>query len=215
MTPAVTGCGSAIGGWAVAAWLALAGGPAHPALRAQAAPAPVHEQATQAARPEAARSARLTVNVPQDDTVLSLEGRVIVGMGTTREVETPPLGPQERRSLTLTASWNPNTYTTMTRTKSVSLRAGERVAVDSTREDPGDRVRVIYVPTPADVANEMVTLAGATAADVVFEPGCGDARITIAAIKDRREACHLCRPRPRARTGVPRQRPTGRPCRPD
>ena len=183
MTPAVPGCGSAIGGWAVAAWLALAGGPAHPAIRVQAAPAPVHEQATQAARPEAARSARLTVNVPQDDTVLSLEGRVIVGMGTTREVETPPLGPQERRSLTLTASWNPNTYTTMTRTKSVSLRAGERVAVDLTREDPGDRVRVIYVPTPADVANEMVTLAGVTAADVVFEPGCGDARITIAAIK--------------------------------
>ena len=183
MTPAVTGCGSAIGGWAVAAWLALAGGPAHPAIRVQAAPAPVHEQATQAARPEAARSARLTVNVPQDDTVLSLEGRVIVGMGTTREVETPPLGPQERRSLTLTATWNPNTYTTMTRTKSVSLRAGERVAVDLTREDPGDRVRVIYVPTPADVANEMVTLAGVIAADVVFEPGCGDARITIAAIR--------------------------------
>ena len=183
MTPAVTGCGSAIGGWAVAAWLALAGGPAHPAIRVQAAPAPVHEQATQAARPEAARSAHLTVNVPQDDTVLSLEGRVIVGMGTAREVETPPLGPQERRSLTLTASWNPNTYTTMTRTKSVSLRAGERVAVDLTREDPGDRVRVIYVPTPADVANEMVTLAGVTAADVVFEPGCGDARITIAAIR--------------------------------
>ena len=29
----------------------------------------------------------------------------------------------------------------------------------------------------------MVKLAGVTATDVVFEPGCGDARITIAAIK--------------------------------
>jgi tRNA A58 N-methylase Trm61 len=81
------------------------------------------------------------------------------------------------------ASWNPNTYTTMTRTKGVLLRAGERLAVDLTREEPGDRVRVIYVPTPTDVAEEMVSLANVTAADVIFEPGCGDARITIAAIK--------------------------------
>ena len=29
----------------------------------------------------------------------------------------------------------------------------------------------------------MVTLAGVSAADVVYEPGCGDARITIAAVR--------------------------------
>lgn len=180
----MTRCGSAIRVWAVAQLLVLAGNPAHPALRAQGAPASVHEQASpDRARQQATRSARLTVSVPHDDTVLSLDGRAIVGVGTTRIVETPPLGPRERRSFTLTASWNPNTYTTMTRTKSVSLRAGESMAVDLTREDPGDRVRVIYVPTPADVAEEMVTLARVTAADVVFEPGCGDARITIAAIR--------------------------------
>ena len=178
-----SGCGSAIGVWAVGVLLGLAGGPAQPALRAEGALAPVHGQASQAARQEAGRSARLTVIVPHDDTVLSLEDRIIVGAGTTRDVETPPLGPLERRGFTLTASWNPNTYTTMTRTKSVSLRAGEHVSIDLTREDPGDRVRVIYVPTPADVADEMVKLAGVTAADVVFEPGCGDARITIAAIR--------------------------------
>jgi uncharacterized protein (TIGR03000 family) len=162
----------------------LAGSPAQPPLRAQGAPAPVREQAApDRARSEARRSARLTVRVPHEDTVLFLDGHAIVGAGTTRELQTPPLAPQEQRSFTLTASWNPNTYTTMTRTKSVSLRAGERLAVDLTREDPGDRVRVIYVPTPTDVAEEMVTLAGVTAEDVVFEPGCGDARITIAAVK--------------------------------
>lgn len=123
------------------------------------------------------------MRVPHDDTVLSLDGRAITGMGPTREVETPPLGPRERRSFTLSASWNPNTYTTMTRTKVVSLGAGEQLAVDLTREDPGDRVRVIYVPTPADVAEEMVKLAGVTSADIVFEPGCGDARVTIAAVR--------------------------------
>ena len=63
------------------------------------------------------------------------------------------------------------------------FRAGDAVTVDLSREDPDDRVRVIYVATPQDIAEEMVKLAGVTASDVVYEPGCGDARITIAAIK--------------------------------
>ena len=71
----------------------------------------------------------------------------------------------------------------MTRSKTVSVRAGEPVAVDLTIDDPSDRVRVIYVATPSDVAEEMVRLAGVTADDIVYEPGCGDARITIAAMR--------------------------------
>jgi tRNA A58 N-methylase Trm61 len=55
--------------------------------------------------------------------------------------------------------------------------------VDLTIDDPADRARVIYVPTPPDVVEEMVTLAGITSDDLVYEPGCGDARITIAAIR--------------------------------
>ena len=165
----------------LAVWLLAAGNPAAMAA-AEPAPVLVHEQAAPSIRQTAARSAHLTVTVPHPDTVLSLDGRIVVGAGPTRNLETPPIGPQER-SFMLTASWNPNTYTTMTRTKTVSLRAGENAAIDLTREDPGDRVRVIYVPTPADVADEMVTLARVGAADVVFEPGCGDARITIAAVR--------------------------------
>jgi uncharacterized protein (TIGR03000 family) len=163
--------------------LLLAGAAAHPTLPSAAALSRPGEIVSNRAQPAASRPARLTVTVPHDDTVLSLDGRASVGMGTTRQIETPPLGATELRTFTLTASWNPNSYTTMTRTKSVSLRAGEQVTVDLTRDDPGDRVRVIYVPTPADVAAEMVKLGGVTAADVVYEPGCGDARITIAAIR--------------------------------
>lgn len=111
--------------WALAPLLVLAGSAAHPALGAQGAPAPLqHAQASpDRARQEARRPARLTVSVPHDDTVLSLDGQAIVGAGTTRVVETPPLRPRERRRFTLTASWNPNTYTTMTRTKSGRLEA--------------------------------------------------------------------------------------------
>jgi tRNA A58 N-methylase Trm61 len=84
---------------------------------------------------------------------------------------------------TFAVTWRPNSYTVMTRSKTVTVRAGEPAAVDLTIDDPADRVRVIYVPTPADVAEEMVRLAGVTGDDVVYEPGCGDARITIAAIR--------------------------------
>ena len=41
----------------------------------------------------------------------------------------------------------------------------------------------MYVPTPYDIAAEMVKLAEVTSSDIVFEPGCGDARVTIAAVK--------------------------------
>jgi precorrin-6B methylase 2 len=71
----------------------------------------------------------------------------------------------------------------MTRSKTVAFRAGEAVRVDLTVEDPADRVRVIYVPTPVDVSAAMVDLAGVGRDDVVYEPGCGDARITVAAIR--------------------------------
>ena len=40
-----------------------------------------------------------------------------------------------------------------------------------------------YVPTPEDVVERMLALAGTTRADVVYDLGCGDGRIPIAAAK--------------------------------
>jgi uncharacterized protein (TIGR03000 family) len=132
----------------------------------------------------AARAAtKVTVTVPQNDTVLSVNEKIIPGDGPTRTIEIPALTRGTPQKYTFSASWQPNTYTTMTRARIVAIRPGEAVSVDLSREDPADRVRVIYVPTPDDVAMEMVKLAGVTASDVVYEPGCGDARITIAAVK--------------------------------
>jgi uncharacterized protein (TIGR03000 family) len=127
-------------------------------------------------------TSRVIVTVPHDQTELEVDGRPIPGAGTVREFETPPLAVRSY-SYTFIARWPPNTYTTITRTRTVSFRAGERLTVDLTVDDPSDRVRVVYVPTPSDIADEMVKLAGVSAADVVYEPGCGDARITIAAVK--------------------------------
>ena len=40
-----------------------------------------------------------------------------------------------------------------------------------------------YVPSPPEVVDRMLELAGVTAADVVYDLGCGDGRIPIAAAK--------------------------------
>jgi uncharacterized protein (TIGR03000 family) len=129
-------------------------------------------------------TSRVAVKLPADDAELVVNGETIPGNGPSREFETRSLDAGRAHLYTFTVTWRPNTYTTITRTKTVSVRAGEPVAVDLTVEDPGDRVRVIYVPTPADVAAAMVDLADIRRDDVVFEPGCGDARITIAAIRN-------------------------------
>jgi uncharacterized protein (TIGR03000 family) len=126
---------------------------------------------------------QITVIVPHEQTELTVDGTVIDGTGTFRTFDTPQFGAAGSRTYTFIATWQPNTYTRMTRQKTVTLRAGDRLTVDLTVDDPNDRVKVQYVPTPDHVAEAMVTLAGVTASDIVFEPGCGDARITIAAVK--------------------------------
>lgn len=40
-----------------------------------------------------------------------------------------------------------------------------------------------YVPTPQDVVDRMLTLAGVTANDVVYDLGCGDGRIVVTAAR--------------------------------
>ena len=138
----------------------------------------------QAAKPAAAPvTSRMTVTVPHEETALSVEGKVIAGTGSSRTFETAPLETGRTYRYTMTAVWQPNAYTKMTRTKIVSFRAGQQVAVDLTVDDPHDRVRVIYVPTPEQIVEAMIRLARVTADDVVYEPGCGDARITIGAVK--------------------------------
>src|SRR5262245_50875244 len=127
-------------------------------------------------------TSRVTVILPDAQAELVVEGKSIQGTGTSRTFETAPLEAGSTHRYVFTTTWSPNGYTTMTRTKTVSFRAGERVAVDLTREDPNDRVRVRYVPTPDEIADAMIKLAGINGDDVVYEPGCGDARVTIAAV---------------------------------
>lgn len=135
------------------------------------------------APPAAATTAVLTIVPPTYDSQIEVDGLPLTGTGATRTLETPPLAIGRTYQYRLLARWEPNTYTKMTRTTVVTVRAGDRRRIDLTVHDPADRVSVIYVPTPDFVVAEMVRLAGITANDVTYEPGVGDARITIAAVK--------------------------------
>lgn len=125
---------------------------------------------------------RIRVSVPQDDAEVFVQDEATEPTGTVRVLETPPLESGKTHELEVTVKWRPNNYTVMTRTKTVRFRAGDEVAVDLTIDDPHDRAEIRYVPTPAQIVTAMIELARVSRDDVVYEPGCGDARITIAAV---------------------------------
>lgn len=147
---------------------------------AMVAPAPAPQTAAATAP---AVSSPLTITMPQDDAILSVDGEQLANFGGVRTIDSKPLPRGAQGTTTLTVQWKPNGYTEMTRTKQVRFTAGQSVTVDLSASQPDDRVKVIYVPTPQDVAEEMSRLAKVGPSDVVYEPGCGDARITIAAIR--------------------------------
>jgi len=128
------------------------------------------------------RTARLTVTVPQADAELLVDGQPVDITGLVREVSVAsPL--LEATEHVLVVRWRPNNYTVMSRRGRVRVAGGAVAAVDLSRATGGDGAEIRYVATPFHVVTEMIAMAGITPADVVFEPGCGDARLTIAAVK--------------------------------
>ena len=71
--------------------------------------------------------------------------------------------------------------------RAAMLAAVLAFAVSAPAAPPGAAVRqpgqnlAPYVPTPYDVVNRMLELAGVTRDDVVYDLGCGDGRIVITA----------------------------------
>lgn len=122
---------------------------------------------------------RISATVPQEDAELLVNGQLQNGSGMVREILTIP----RAEGTALVTRWRPNNYTVMTRSVRVRVAAGETSVVDLSRDAPGDTAEIRYVATPAHVVAEMIALAGVTKNDVVFEPGCGDARLTIAAVR--------------------------------
>ena len=129
---------------------------------------------------------KLKITVPEQDAELTIEKTLMSKTtGAVREFETPDLEVGKDYEYTFTAVWRPNNYTTLTRTKNVEFKGGEDLSVDLTKVDPKnpDKAVIRWVPTPDDIVDEMLKLGGVKEGDIVYEPGPGDGRMLIAAVK--------------------------------
>jgi uncharacterized protein (TIGR03000 family) len=138
------------------------------------------KQATQS------QSVILRVLLPAQDALLRIDGSPTGQRGNIRLFRTPPLEPGKDYEYTLTAVWEPNNYTTITRTRKVTFRAGPEIVADLNKKDEKnpDDILVRYVPTPQPVVEAMLRLAAVGKDDVVYDLGCGDGRIVIAAVNE-------------------------------
>jgi uncharacterized protein (TIGR03000 family) len=152
-------------------------------IASAATAAPARQQGRGTSEPSAGVSSRITITMPAADAQLFVDGQLVEGLGGRRTIDSRRHPAGTRSTMSIVAQWKPNGYTEITRTKEVPFTAGRPSAVDLSGDDPTDRVKIIYVPTPQDAAEEMARLAGVGPNDIVYEPGCGDARITIAAIR--------------------------------
>lgn len=66
---------------------------------------------------------------------------------------------------------------------SVAARAQTEPAGPPTAAQAPAEVRAPYITTPPDIVEEMLKVAKVTKADVVYDLGCGDGRIVIAAAR--------------------------------
>jgi uncharacterized protein (TIGR03000 family) len=140
------------------------------------------------AEPKTAAAAKkvktsIKITVPQEDAELTIDKQVMKTPGEVRTLETPELEAGEEFEYDFVVKWMPNNYTTITRKKTVKFKAGEPLSVDLTKDDGTDKAFIRYVPTPDDIVKKMLELGKLTKDDTVFDLGCGDGRLVIAAAK--------------------------------
>ncbi len=128
---------------------------------------------------------KIKITVPQDDAELKIEDKATKPTGVTREFETPDLEAGKLYEYDFSVTWRPNNYTTLTRTKKVEFKGGDDIVADLTKADAKnpDKAVIRWVPTPDDIVEEMLKLGNVKKGDVVYEPGTGDGRMVIAAVK--------------------------------
>jgi uncharacterized protein (TIGR03000 family) len=134
----------------------------------------------------AKKTAVLKVTVPQDDAELTILGQPTKTTGTVREFDVPDVEAGKPFEYEFVVKWAPNNYTTITRTKVVQFKGGaDAITADlTTGDEKTDKVVIRYVPTPDDIVKKMLDLGKVGKDDVVYDLGCGDGRIVVAAVRD-------------------------------
>ena len=119
------------------------------------------------------------------DAKLTVDGLATKQSGEVRRFYSPPLEAAKKYHYTFVAEWMPNNYETFTVTRKVNVESGKTTEEDMTKVDSkkGDKLFIRYVPTPPEIVEAMMKLAKVGKDDVVYDLGCGDGRIVIAAVK--------------------------------
>jgi len=86
-------------------------------------------------------------------------------------------------SVTVVYSFWPKTYTNIIRTRVVPVVNGQAAELDLTKEDAvnPDQIQPLFITTPLPVVEQMCRMAKVGENDVVYDIGCGDGRMVIAA----------------------------------
>ncbi len=108
-----------------------------------------------------------------------------VKIGPDKEITVTVDGGETGKTIKIVYDYWPYGYSNTIRTKEVKLEAGKKIEVDFHKEDADhpDLIKPIFVPTPPGVVDEMCKYAEVGKGDVVYDIGCGDGRIVIAAVK--------------------------------
>jgi uncharacterized protein (TIGR03000 family) len=120
------------------------------------------------------------------EATLTVDGQETRQTGGRRRFVSPPLNPGKKYTYTFVAEWMPrNNYETYKVTRKVTVEAGKTVEVDMSEADlkKGDILFIRFVPTPPQVIDAMMKLAKVGEDDVVYDLGCGDGSLVIAAVK--------------------------------
>jgi precorrin-6B methylase 2 len=157
------------------------------ALAALLGPAAARVEAAPRLGPAAARSVTLKVLMPSYGGWLKVNGREMKKLGFERVFTIPgdieiPAGTAE---LLIEAEIRPNNYEVITRVRRVPIEPGRDIVADLREKDERfpDKIFIRFIPTPPEIVQEMLKLAGVGPQDTVYDLGCGDGRIVIEAVK--------------------------------
>ncbi len=133
----------------------------------------------------ATNKAVLKVTVPNETAELKIDNQVMKTVGKAREFDVVGLDPKKEYEYELIVKFEPNNYTTITRKKTVVFKGSQtEIVADLSKDQPDDKAVIRFVPTPDDIVKKMLELGKVGKDDVVYDLGCGDGRIVIAAVRD-------------------------------
>ena len=135
--------------------------------------------------PVPTNKAVLKIALPTDAAELKIDNQVMKTTGKAREFDVVGLDPKKNYEYELVVKFEANNYTTITRKAVVTFKGSQaEIVADLTKDQADDKAFIRFVPTPDDIVKKMLELGKVGKDDIVYDLGCGDGRIVIAAVRD-------------------------------